>query len=241
MAKKKEAKALYVERRSDKSTENLVDCFWSFDATHSSSIVNQKIVPDNKVDLIFFEDTNEVKFCGAMTKFFYSTTQKAKGIRFNMQGMSDLLEAPLSEYRDQVVDVREVSAISKIVERNYNSKDGFDKFVNKFNKLLVVRQKNLEIDPVIDYLITSMESGNVYKLAREKIGYSEQYIRKLFQKHVGISPKKFEKIQRLQRVLNSYVGQEFSDLAIVGKYYDQSHLINDFNELVGESPRSFFN
>ena len=83
-------------------------------------------------------------------------------------------------------------------------------------------------------------SIEIRELSKET-GYSECYIRRVFGKIHGISPKVFEKFVRFQNVLKSMNEAEgrFDELALVCGYYDQSHMIKDFKTYCGVTPEAY--
>lgn len=73
------------------------------------------------------------------------------------------------------------------------------------------------------------------------IGYKK--LERLFAAEVGLSPKHFARIVRLQRALASAVrgpNLNLAQLALEMGYADQAHLTRDFSALVGRPPRAFF-
>ena len=59
---------------------------------------------------------------------------------------------------------------------------------------------------------------------------------------MGLTPKLFGRVQRLQRTI-AYVGTragvDWTDTAFAGGYYDQAHLIREFRELIGLTPTEY--
>jgi AraC-like DNA-binding protein len=58
---------------------------------------------------------------------------------------------------------------------------------------------------------------------------------RVFKKFVGLSPKKYLKIIRFQ-----HPHESITTLAYRCGYYDQSHMINDFKDLSGITPKQYF-
>lgn len=55
-----------------------------------------------------------------------------------------------------------------------------------------------------------------------------------FTRAVGITPKRYARVRRIQRVLRSLpIGDEVdrASVALEHRFYDQSHLIHDFTEI----------
>lgn len=87
-------------------------------------------------------------------------------------------------------------------------------------------------------------SGNVTisQLAQET-GYSECYVRRVFEKEHGISPKVFERFVRFQNMLNEINADpdqsDIERLALECGYYDQSHMMKDFKTFTGTTPEKY--
>jgi len=81
----------------------------------------------------------------------------------------------------------------------------------------------------------------VAEVAR-RAGLSERSLERRFQEELGLPPKTFARIARLQSVLRS-IGRdarpEWADVAAECSYFDQPHLIHDFRALTGETPAEF--
>jgi AraC-like DNA-binding protein len=84
---------------------------------------------------------------------------------------------------------------------------------------------------------------SVSALAQE-VNLSERQFGRVFRELVGLSPKQFSRIARLNRVLNSSnddrYGMTLEQLALRHGYHDPSHLVHEFQELVGMSPVEYF-
>jgi AraC-like DNA-binding protein len=73
----------------------------------------------------------------------------------------------------------------------------------------------------------------------EEAGLSVGRLTRLFKDAVGLTPKRYLRIQRFVRVLRrTRKGQPapWACLAVECGYYDQAHLINEFHALAGVSP-----
>ena len=78
------------------------------------------------------------------------------------------------------------------------------------------------------------------------LGVSRQYLAAQFRDHVGLSPKLFARICRFRSaraaalatapVLAGPHGHDWATLALDNGYFDQSHLIRDFQDFTGASP-----
>ncbi len=83
--------------------------------------------------------------------------------------------------------------------------------------------------------------ASVRDVARD-VGLCQRQFRKVFADQVGLTPKVFCRILRFQRVRTMADQIEKPDWARIASscgYFDQSHLINDFQEFSGFSPTEY--
>lgn len=73
-------------------------------------------------------------------------------------------------------------------------------------------------------------------------GVPARTLRARFRRELGMGPKRFSRIARLLRSLERALATESPDwlqLALTAGYCDQSHLVNEWGRLLGESPVRF--
>lgn len=97
----------------------------------------------------------------------------------------------------------------------------------------------------IDYALTRLHQSpgatTITALTRD-IGVSPRRLSQLFREQIGVSPKLYCRIQRLQQavqLLHRGADIHWAELALICGYYDQSHFINDFQAFSGLSPTSY--
>lgn len=75
------------------------------------------------------------------------------------------------------------------------------------------------------------------------LNVSKSKLEQHFNREVGLTPKEFCKIEKINFFINSYLdepGQSLTELTYQCGYYDQSHLIKDFKYFLNTSPKRFF-
>lgn len=85
-------------------------------------------------------------------------------------------------------------------------------------------------------------NGN-YSIATlaKTLGLSERSLERRFQIHIGTTPKKYARIVRLRSTIFLRAKlSSWAEVAYVAGYYDQSHMVNDFQFLYGMSPDSIY-
>jgi transcriptional regulator GlxA family with amidase domain len=75
-----------------------------------------------------------------------------------------------------------------------------------------------------------------------RLGVSRQHMAAQFRDKVGLSPKLYARIRRFRRAtaaLKTTPAPDWAQLALDCGYFDQSHLIHDFQEFAGSAPERF--
>ncbi|MGH8930211.1 MAG: helix-turn-helix domain-containing protein, partial [Egibacteraceae bacterium] len=78
------------------------------------------------------------------------------------------------------------------------------------------------------------------------LGMTPKRLARRFADEVGLTPKRFARVRRFQRLLvaagdaaRAAAGVDWARLASECGYYDQAHLIHDFRAFSGMSPSSY--
>jgi len=82
---------------------------------------------------------------------------------------------------------------------------------------------------------------SIREISRE-LGFSQRRFIQIFNSFVGLNPKVFYRIQRFQRARVLAERRRISnwaELAVTCGYFDQSHLIKDFKEFSGSTPKIY--
>jgi AraC-like DNA-binding protein len=114
----------------------------------------------------------------------------------------------------------------------------------KFRVLEEVLLEHLaaEFDPAIRYAIAALKAGAPVSQVASRLGLLPRTLARRFSNQVGITPKRFARVHRLQRVLRAVRRSSEPDwcaLAAEHGYTDQAHLIHDFRDLAGITPLGY--
>lgn len=74
------------------------------------------------------------------------------------------------------------------------------------------------------------------------LGLGERRLQQLFHQQVGLPPRTWARLMRLQaclRLLRRPGPPRWADVALAAGFYDQAHLVNEFQSLVGLTPTAF--
>ena len=170
------------------------------------------------------------------------------GIRFEPGGLHALLGVPIHELVDD-------DFCLGLVERRLRDELGFASESRSLRSQVLQVEASLArqfeargVQPgkyptsgLVGAAVSLVESG-VYTASQlsDLLGINRRALERLFRSEVGLSPKVFARIQRLQNVLaqldEKLVSPNWTQLATQHGYADQSHMIREFHLLVGKSP-----
>ncbi|HEX2466520.1 MAG TPA: AraC family transcriptional regulator [Thermoanaerobaculia bacterium] len=109
-------------------------------------------------------------------------------------------------------------------------------------ELLARAVRPLASDPTLEFAVSAFDRGATVAAVLSRIGGSSRRFLRAFAERVGLTPKRFERIRRFRRVVDSIeLGRPVSwaQVALACGYYDQAHLINDFREFSGITPTEY--
>jgi AraC-like DNA-binding protein len=170
------------------------------------------------------------------------------GIRLRTGMASQLLGVPMHELQGKLVELECLwgAAVERIRERLAACSDGARR-MRIVERAVLARAPlggRLEEAARVRALCVAVGSAryrSVGELARAH-GLSHRNVIALFDRHVGLKPKQYDRVQRLRRVLRAVHAQPrpaWAQLAVRCGYFDQAHLIHDFRGLTGMSPREY--
>ena len=93
--------------------------------------------------------------------------------------------------------------------------------------------------PMALHLLGPAGSGAPVRDIAREVGICQRRLSQVFAAEVGLSPKLFSRILRFERaraLADKHRPPDWAQLASTCGYFDQSHLINDFQEFSGLSP-----
>jgi AraC-like DNA-binding protein len=168
---------------------------------------------------------------------FYSHDGEQDGveIRLTPPAARRLLDLPLGELTNEVVEVEDVHA-----ERLNELPDWPARFAALDAALARRLADAPPIKPELEHawrrLATSHGSARVADLAQET-GYSRRHLTARFREELGLPPKALARVLRFEQARRALeAGEPLADVAYATGYYDQAHLNRDFRDLAGITP-----
>lgn len=186
--------------------------------------------------------------CGARSSFMVADTANmvtTLGIQFKPGGAFPFLRMPAGELDNQCLPLDEVFGpdVSSLRERLLESAIPEQMFAVAEQWLLAQVTKPLRRHPAVEYATATLLPGAAQPLSSvlDRIGYSQRHFNQLFAEEVGLTPKRFLRVRRFQRVIASVnaLPVNWADLALRCGYYDQSHFVHDFRSFSGLTPAAY--
>jgi len=89
-----------------------------------------------------------------------------------------------------------------------------------------------------------LEAGFSVQQVADRMSVSVRKLRQDFAASVGLSPKTYARVYRLQRLVGSVATidreRDWAALAVQHGYFDQSHMVHEFRALTGLTPTTYF-
>jgi AraC-like DNA-binding protein len=73
-------------------------------------------------------------------------------------------------------------------------------------------------------------------------GYSHRRFIAIFEQAIGLSPKRYARLMRFQKLLaafRTWPGRTLTELALLTGYSDQAHMTREFREFAGVTPMQY--
>jgi AraC-like DNA-binding protein len=202
------------------------------------------VIPDGCSSLVFYKryGINYGKFCGAtdsLKKLVIYPGDCFLIFRFMPGNSEAFLTCDINDMTNtsgNVEDcIRNGKRLLQIARRDISPE--WKAFM--MSRVLCVEKKEKCTDYLIRFCTDMIQrkEGNVKvsELA-VKSGFSERYIGRIFERYIGLSPKTYSEIIRMQRslrdIFNNDVKQSLLDIAIDCGYFDHAHMNREYHRFL---------
>ncbi|PZD76543.1 helix-turn-helix transcriptional regulator [Mesonia sp. K7] len=240
----------YKESKPSKALTHYIHTYWELKG-EASSHHWERIFPDGCPGLIInlgdscttdngraIMEHGKTYVVGAMTTYkesFVSENTHLVGVCLQPAAFSSFFAyAPLSELKNNTV----------LFDRNLSfEKDLFfnGTYTNYLNRFFTERKNDasMSLAPAVTTVQALKGRITVEELAKQH-GFSIRQLERLFNDFIGLTPKEYTNIMRLQNALNLIASQTeptaLLDIAFECGYYDHSHLTNAIKHHTGFLP-----
>lgn len=254
----------YKIYQPDLKLSSLVDYYYHSVGTFDG--VERTILPDGRVDLVFVlsagvqlkdhQDSFRTVPGGvlqARKKEVFPVVYKGRvellGIRFRPRGCRVLLGTPMSKLPEQPLPIADVfNREAKELEDALFEIPGAEDKIKRIEKWLIQQYSKNDLRhhwewDWLDKLMQSSGSVPLQTLLPESDGNYKR-VQRFFRDQLGITPKSLARMLRMDAIhqelrMNNQAKVDWMSLVVKYGFYDQSHLIREFQQLTGHSPEQF--
>lgn len=249
---------LYREYPPHPALSAHVDCMWTARVlcvapgrTHT-----HRVLPDNCVDILWQDGGRPAFAVGMMSSAILVASAgpvSTVAVRFKPGAAGAFLATPLHRLTDQRADIDLLwgrSDADRLADALWTGELKVGERIALIETQLLRRLRQADtaattgealIRRAVSAIDTSGGGVRIDDLAGD-LGISRQHLAAQFRARVGLSPKLYARICRFRRAtaaLKASPAPDWARLALDCGYFDQSHLIHDFQEFAGSAPERF--
>jgi AraC-like DNA-binding protein len=215
------------------------------------------ILPDGCIDVLIDVRTGAARVVGTMTRAVVDPIAASgvlASVRFKPGAAPAFLRVPAAGLTDRVVGADELGCSWLCAPpAPEGSALAVKAVLGALQRSLLERSPAASLQREVREATRRLfgaRAPTVDALARE-LGRSRQHLARQFREHVGVGPKEFARVARLQRAIAAVqrgvvpgsgatgsAAPGLAGLALELGYFDQAHMSRDFNDLAGLTPRA---
>lgn len=244
--------------KNNKNNEWLVRQFELF--RFNEPFMAEKFVPRPDIcvmfhfkDVPFILEDNEIRL-----EPFFATPIVSKSLTLNFHGEMDTFVVVCKPtVFSRIFDINLSSVPKYGIALSYDifyplwvalsKMDDVKERTNCFTNFINSIQKTKYIPDAIDKLYDKIINNSAKNLLKDIIidcPICQRTLERNFIRRTGVTPKMLMRIVRVDYLwtkINLEKTVDYQDLVFDGHYFDQAHLIKDFQSIIGETPGYFFN
>ncbi len=221
-----------------------------------------RVLPDGCTDIVVdyrldrsdgdrLSGAPSLQLVGTMTRpvpFEAAATTEVLGLRFEPGGAAAFFPLPARELTDAMVPLAELwGGESGLLTERLAECGSATQRLRLLEETLLCRPRRESARArcareVARLVVSAAGQLRVEELAGRS-GYSRQYLARLFDEHVGVSPKLLARIERFSGIVvraRSGLRGGWAAAAAEHGYFDQAHFIHEFTEFAGVAPSAYF-
>lgn len=161
-------------------------------------------------------------------------------VRFRPGGAVPFLRLAAHEITDSQAALADVWQPDCLTEQLCDEADDRRRVQRLESMLLARLSKCPKLDRRIQAAVSRLDDpGTSIDDVATAVNMSRQHLVRLFRQHVGVSPKQFARVSRIQRLRSRirHTAQiDWLSLALDTGFYDQAHMITECRTLTGMTP-----
>ena len=248
----KPAMIVYQEYPPIPALRPWLDCVWTCRVQTGATPVTHQVLPDNGIDILC-QDQQDASFAvGMMTAPIAVVSHglvQTVAARFKPGAATRFFQLPLCELNDGRTGLQQLwgrDLAVRLGDALWSAPLSDARRLAILQDYLLLRLRAgppLRAPGVAQHAIAAIEGAHgllrVEELAR-RLGVSRQHLALQFRQQVGIGPKLFARICRFRAASNGLkrlaAQPDWAQVALQYGYFDQSHLIHDFQDFAHSAP-----
>lgn len=245
----------YRRLPSPPGLRDLVESVWIQDDPAPPSGPGARVVPTGTVELLFHYRDPFAHWEGSLQAIprSYVTGQRTRPVTpvptgevgilivsLFPWGLSCLFPGLPADLTDGYIDLKHLWPAAGVerLEEELAAAASTAKRLDLVSVLLLKMVEDRKPHPRVRAAATMLAGGREIDESAHVLGVSGRHFRRLFQAEVGVSPKTFQRVMRFQHALGCRSRiPSWSEVAAECGYSDQAHLIREFREFTGLTPR----
>ncbi len=248
---------------------HFIQTFWYYDG-HSYGHDKERVLPDGSMELVINLAEDRLRtydsadpglihthrgclLVGPRTEYFVIDTAaqvSVMGVHFKPGGAYPFLDCPSSEAQNKNVSLELLwgNRSNEMWERIVEAETPSNRFNVLEEMLLAKVTQPLQRTPAVVGGILHIQQAEPMlsmKALSAELGYSSRRFIELFKQEVGMTPKRFSRLNRFQKAVDLLdkhdAALDWSQLALSCGYFDQAHFNHDFRSFSGLTPSRFVN
>jgi AraC-like DNA-binding protein len=228
---------VYLETSPGPALDRAVECCWLLE---TGPALEHAVRPDGCLDIVYSRETG-LRAVGAMTieqRFAMPAGSRTIGVRFRPGMARPFLRIPPAELTEKIVSLEDLWGPRA---RDLESRLESELSVRTLAAALIAPPAPDPVKRAIEAMVKARGAVDLDWVASQAGMSPRQFRRRCFEES-GLGPKHLCRILRFRHAceLASTRGAGWAAIAADAGYFDQAHLIRDFQEFVGRAPVSVF-
>lgn len=229
-------------------------CLWTSQVRLEGQSISHRVLPDNCIDILWQDCDPLGGVAGMMSSLIdvpFAQSVCTIAVRFKPGAASHFFDLPLHELADLHPSLSELWApavadqfAEALWARPLSDREATAKVQRLLLRQLRTRpQRTGMVEAALRAIEQSHGSVRIEAVA-DALGVSRQHLASQFRSRVGLGAKQFARVCRFQhaagRIRCAAPGSiDWADMALDLGFYDQPHMIHEFQALAASTPQSF--
>lgn len=243
---------LYQEHPPCAALAPYLTCLWTCHVRPEGRTISHRVLPDNCIDILWQDCDPLGGVAGMMSSVIevpFARPVRTVAVRFKPGAAAYFFDVPLHELIDlhpALADLWPDGLAHRFADALWTRPLSDAQAVAVIESLLLQRLHASALRPgLVEAAVGAIErSHGAVRIASlaDALGVSRQHLASQFRARVGLPAKLFARVCRFQHasaLICNGAPPDWASLALDLGYYDQPHMIHEFQELAGNTPQAF--